>query len=128
MEHPTGKFSSALDAMTDAVTRLRALPDWKTFITFTAQGMGRREDSYAFSEVRILGDRLDFGSIAPDAIELSRMAGLSANALTHAGSGYVAVGLAPKQMAQLLDTFFRHYGGIRPFPDEGEDYAVGVEW
>jgi hypothetical protein len=32
------------------------------------------------------------------------------------------------QVALILDAIFRHHFGIRPFPDEGDDYAVGAEW
>jgi hypothetical protein len=31
-------------------------------------------------------------------------------------------------VAQILDAIFREHFGIRPFPDEGDDYAVGAEW
>ena len=27
-----------------------------------------------------------------------------------------------------LDAIFRHHFGLRPFADEGDDYAVGAEW
>jgi len=37
MEHPTGEFDSALDAMEDAVGRLRELNGWDQWITFCAQ-------------------------------------------------------------------------------------------
>jgi hypothetical protein len=46
MEHPSGDFETAVDAMADAIKRLRALPEWDKWITFHAQGMGSRVDSY----------------------------------------------------------------------------------
>src|SRR5690349_15208629 len=128
MEHPTSQFSNVLDAMTNAITRLRALPDWNDWITFRAQGMGYRLDSYAFFEVRLLGDQLDVGDTTFDTKHISIVAGLPPGSLTRAHSNYVASGLTPRQLAQLLDALFRHHGGIKPFPDEGDDYAVGAEW
>jgi hypothetical protein len=52
MEHPSDEdFLSPIDAMADAITRLRALPEWKDWITFQAQGMGPRVDSYHFANI-----------------------------------------------------------------------------
>src|ERR1700723_125684 len=44
MEHPSGEFETAVDAMADAIKRLRALPSWEKWINFNAQGMGHRVD------------------------------------------------------------------------------------
>ena len=42
------------------------------------------------------------------------------------------IGLPPQntdeQTAAFLDTLFRTQLGVRPFDDEGDDYAVGAEW
>ena len=128
MEHPTGDFSNALDAMTDAITRLRALPDWSAWIAFSAQGMGHGPDSYAFSEVRLLGNQLDIGDTSLDIATVCRAAALPSSSLTVSDSYYVAPSLSPRQAAQLLDAIFRLHGHIKPFPDEDDDYAVGAEW
>src|SRR5215469_15402064 len=61
MEHPTGDFKSAVDAMEDAVHRLRGLKNWDKWIAFNAQGEGSEPESEAFAEVRMLQDKLDVG-------------------------------------------------------------------
>src|SRR5437868_12622246 len=53
LEHPTGEFKTAVDAMANAIERLRALPQWKDWITFSAQGMGSRTDSYHSAEIQM---------------------------------------------------------------------------
>jgi len=62
MEHPTGDFKSAVDAMADAIKRLRALPEWNDWITFCAQGMGHDEDSEQHAEIRMRRDELQLES------------------------------------------------------------------
>lgn len=52
MEHPTGEYASALDAMEAAIVRLRALTEWHGWITFCAQGEGSSPESVHFAEVR----------------------------------------------------------------------------
>ena len=42
MEHPSGDFETAVDATADAIKRLRALPEWRNWITFCAQRYGRQ--------------------------------------------------------------------------------------
>lgn len=128
MEHPTGDFDNALEAMTDAVTRLRALPDWSAWITFAAQGMGHRPESYEFSEVRLLGTALDVGDSPLDIASVCSAAAIPESCLALSGSHYVASALTPRRTAQLLDAIFRTHGHIKPFPDEDDDYAVGAEW
>ena len=59
MEHPTGDFNSAVDAMADAIKRLRALPEWNDWITFCAQGAGHDEDSDHLAEIRMRRDELE---------------------------------------------------------------------
>ncbi len=51
--HPSGDFETAVDAMADAIKRLRALPEWDKWITFQAQGEGGRVDSYHFAAIRM---------------------------------------------------------------------------
>lgn len=128
MEHPTGDFDNAIEAMADAVTRLRALPRCDEWITFTAQGIGSRPDSFVFSEVRILGTALDLGDIPLDIATACKVAALPESCISFTGSHYVVSELTPLQTAQLIDAIFRTHGHIQPFPDEDDDYAVGAEW
>src|SRR4051812_41992680 len=74
MEHPTGEFDNAIAAMENAVTRLRSLPNWEQWITFSAQGEGHSEDSYEFAEVRMLRDKLDVGSKPLDVPHITQAA------------------------------------------------------
>jgi hypothetical protein len=60
MQHPSGEFDTAVDAMADAIKRLRALPEWEKWITFNAQGMGARVSSYHFSAIRMRQGEISF--------------------------------------------------------------------
>jgi hypothetical protein len=130
MEHPTGDFDSAVEAMEDAVRRLRKLPYWEQWITFGAQGDGGcsdSADSYQFAEIRMLGDKVDVGDGQLDVAHVVRAAGTGASSLVTDGAHY-SVAASPREVSRLLDAIFRHHFGIRPFADEGDDYAVGAEW
>src|SRR5215813_3748757 len=81
MEHPTGDFDSAVAAMEDAVRRLRELPKWERWLTFSAQGEGHRPESYEFAEVRILRDKLDVGDRALDVPQIIRASRTGASSL-----------------------------------------------
>jgi hypothetical protein len=131
MEHPSGKDSrTAVEAMAEAITRLRALPQWDDWITFSAQGMGGRLDSYHFAALRMRKEEIE--PEEPLAIDLdlvARRAQVPRAYLAKVGKRTYSVGRAtPKQTARVLDTIFRRYLGIRPHTGEGNDYAVGAEW
>ena len=127
MEHPTGEFKSAVDAMTDAITRLRALPKWNDWITFSAQGMGHDEDSELHAEVRLRNDELQVDEPV-DAERVSQHAGVPRSRLAAVGANYSIAEASPAEAARILDAIFRNDLGIRPFPDQRDDYAVGAEW
>ena len=71
MEHPTGQYGSALEAMEAAISRLRALPEWNRWITFCAQGEGESPEGVHFAEVRLLSDILETG-VSIDLAEFSK--------------------------------------------------------
>ena len=127
MEHPSGEFETCLAALASAVTRLRALPKWEEWIIFGAQGEGARPESYHFAEIRMLGDTLDVGEAPLDIAKILKKAQAGNASLEPQGSHYVLTA-SPKECARILDAIFRHHLGIRPFADEGDDYAVGAEW
>jgi hypothetical protein len=122
MEHPTGDF----EAMEDAVTRLRKLPKWEQWITFSAPGEGHGPDSYQFAEVRMLADKLEVGDKPLDVARVVQAARTGAS-LVADGAHYSVAAASPREVAQLLDAIFRHHFHIRPFADEDDDYAVGAE-
>ena len=128
MEHPTGDFDSALDAMEDAVKRLRKLSNCDRWITFSAQGEGNTPDSYEFADVRILRDRLDAGDRPLDIARIVQAAHAGPASLVAEGKQYSVATASPREVAQILDAIFRHHFGLRPFADEDDDYAVGAEW
>ena len=128
MEHPTGHFDSAVEAMEYAVRILRASPKLEKWISFTAQCEGTRPDSYEFAEVRMLHDRLDVGEKPLDVAQIVQVARTGATSLVTDGAHYSVAAASPKEVAKILDAIFRHHFGIRPFPDEDDDYAVGAEW
>src|SRR3954471_17558302 len=87
MEHPSGEFESAVDAMADAIKRLRALPQWNDWITFCAQGMGPREDTYHMAEIRMRRDELELDEPL-DVKAITKLAGVSESALRSYGANY----------------------------------------
>jgi len=127
MEHPTGKFATAVEAMTDAIQRLRMLPEWNNWITFCAQGAGLREDSFYFGEIRMCRDTIDPGT--PIDIQLiTEGAQTQASSLAGHDGVYQLSDTTPLEAARILDSIFRHHLNIRPFAQEGNDYAIGAEW
>jgi hypothetical protein len=127
MEHPSGEFDSAVEAMADAITRLRALPDWNDWITFCAQGMGSREDTYHMAEIRLRRDEMELDEPL-DAKDITRFAGVPERALQPIGANYSFHEASPNEAAQVMNAIFRNVLGIRPHTGEGDDYAIGAEW
>lgn len=128
MEHPTGQHATAIDAMEAAIIRLRSLPNRDRWITFCAQGEGGSPDSIHLAEVRVLLDILETEGPV-NVAEITRLARVPRSALAEAGKARYSIASAnPREAAQILDALFRYQLGIRPFPDEGDDYAVGAEW
>ena len=66
--------------------------------------------------------------LSPDAKQKIQTVHAAANSLVADGAHYLLTAASPREVAQLLDAIFRHHFGIRPFPDENDDYAVGAEW
>jgi hypothetical protein len=129
MEHPIGDFGSAVDAMEDAVTRLRQLSNWDRWITFSAQGQGGRVDSYEFFDVRMLGDKIDVGDEPLEIARIVQAARTSESSLAAAGAHYSVAAASPQEVAHILDAIFRHHFGLRLHDDRTrEDYPVGAEW
>ena len=128
MEHPTGDFGSAKEAMGDAIARLRRVAEWPGPIVFSAQGYGGKPDTYQFVEVRLLKDSLSVDQAPLDLVEIRAAAKVGARAIVPLGSEYSIVAATPSEVASILDAIFRGHFGLQPFPDEGDDYAVGAEW
>jgi hypothetical protein len=127
MEHPMGQFKSAVEAMADAIKRLRALPEWNDWITFCAQGMGHDEDTDHFAEIRMRKDELELDQPL-DIESVIQRAGVPRSSLIAAGANYSVASASPAEAARVLDAIFRHCLGIRPHADEADDYAIGAEW
>lgn len=127
MEHPSGEFDSAIEAMADAIRRLRALPDWNDWITFRAQGMGHREDSYTMAEIRMRRAELELDEPL-DVKGITKLAGVPERALKSIGTNYSVREASPDEAAQVMNAIFRDALGIRPHTGEGDDYAIAAEW
>lgn len=125
---PSVGFDNAVSAMTDAVTRLRALVVWDHWIVFVAQGVGHKPGEYHFAEIRMLGHRLDLGRRRVDTAGIIRAARTEAASLVVEGDYYSVAAASPPEVARLFDSIFRLHFGIRPFPGDGNDYPVGAEW
>ena len=131
MEHPSDKDETAVDAMADAVDRLRRLQSWDRWITFSAQGQGGRVDSYHFAELKLLGDRIDAGEFVLDADKALRAAALDNEGVevSRSQEGHIVLRkFSPRQVAVFMDALFRGQLGIRSHDGEGDDYAVGADW
>ena len=129
MEHPSGDFETAVDAMADAIKRLRVMPEWNNWIKFTAQGVGARVDSYHVAEIRMWQNELNVEKPADIDVELvTSRANVPKSSLSKNGDFYSIADALPIQAARVMDVIFRHYLGIRPHIGEGDDYAVGAEW
>lgn len=132
MEHPSGEYKSAVDAMAAAIKRLRALPDWNNcWITFCAQGVGHREDSDHMAEIRMRRDELELDESLDESLDVAsvtRLAGVAPSSLTAVGGNYSVAQASPADAARVMDAIFRHSMGIRPHAGEGNDYAIGAEW
>ncbi len=126
MEHPSGEFETAEDAMANAIQRLRSLPEWNDWITFCAQGMGSRVDSYHMAEIRMRQDEIELNTVV-DVELITRLAGVPTSCLIKHGDNYSIGGASPDQSARVLNDIFRHHMGIRPHTGEGDDYAIGIE-
>jgi hypothetical protein len=124
MEHPTGQFDSAVDAMADAIDRLRKLSVWEEWITFCAQGSGGNENSYKCYNIRVLKNliQVDDGEIS-----IKVVCGGDPNILVRDGSGYLVRSITPREMALLFDSIFKKHYDLKLFRDE-PDYPVGAEW
>jgi len=129
MAHPSGDFETAVDAMADAIARLRALPEWDKWIIFHAQGMGGRLDSYHFAAIRMRQGEIAFEKpLDVDIQEVTKQAGVPESCISKAEGGYSVTNATPIQAARVMDVIFRQYLGIRPHTGEGNDYAIGAEW
>ena len=82
----------------------------------------------AFANNSWIGTLLDAGGKPLDIPRLIQAAHTGASSLVADGAHYSVAAASPREVAQILDAIFRHHFGMRPFPDEDDDYAVGAEW
>jgi hypothetical protein len=129
MEHPTGEYNNALEAIASAIKRLYKLKKWDKWITFSAQGKGSSPESYHVESVHMLGHTFDVGDHKIDLNAILQFAGLNDdNLLVTIENGKISfLKATPDQLAKFLDSLFRKGLDICPF-DDADDYAVGAEW
>lgn len=130
MEHPTGKFPSALKAITWAMQRLQPYDFGDRWITFSGQGQGATPDDIEFADVPYQNRTFDLRGQTLDIAALMDSAHLDALRLTVTVDehGYVNLPNAtPDELARFLDTVFQQHFSIKPFDGDG-DYSVGAEW
>lgn len=128
MEHPTGQFTNALDAISDAIERLSKYVKQDKWITFCGQGQGTQPDSYNMIDILVRGRSVDIGERHVDLKQVLSHASLDGTKLGVVNdNGIIELPLAnTRQFAEFIDAIFYHLG-VRPFEDE-DDYAVGAEW
>jgi len=130
LEFPSNEdFESEAKAMEEAIARLRSLPEWKDWISFNAQGMGHRVDSYRLAQIQMRAEKIKLERPIPLDLDLvAQLAHVPRSYLSQIGEGLYSVGQAtPEQTARILDTIFRQYLGIHPQSGE-ENYQFAVEW
>lgn len=128
MEYPSGELETSVEAMADAIKRLRALPSWERWITFRAQGMGGRVDSYQFAAIRMRQGEIAFEKrLDVDVQKVTKVAGVPESCLSKTEDGYSVAKATPIQAARIMDVIFRQYLGIRPHTGQGDEYAIGAE-
>ncbi|MGA9668731.1 MAG: hypothetical protein WBQ94_05955 [Terracidiphilus sp.] len=126
MEHPTGQFTTAVEAMADAIQRLRALSEWNDWITFCAQGAGQHENSYHLGEIRMRRGLIDTST--PFSIEsVAKAAHVHTSNIVGQDGVYQLSGATSLEGARIIDSIFRNHLKIRPHADQGNDYAIGAE-
>ena len=130
MEHPTGKFATALEAITSAMKRLQSADHQGKWITFSGQGRGSRPDSDHIEDVPYRDHTFNLRGQSLDIDGIMGFAGLDRSEVEVEtdDEGMVTLpGATPEQLARFLDAIFRKHFGIKPHEGEN-DYAVGAEW
>jgi len=130
MEHPTGEFDTAFQAIRSAMQRLDQMDMGDRWIDFCGQGQGANPELTQIESVLFNGRSFD---LSGQTVDLKTI--LASTGLTPAGTkvetspdGKITLPDAnPEQLARFLDALFQKHFGIKPFKDE-EDYSVGAEW
>ena len=130
LEHPTGAFDSALQAITDAMERLESMEVGDRWITFSGQGQGHTSDAYNVEDVPFRRGTFDLKGQTLDLVSLCELASLDRSKIaihTDTEDRITLENATPDELARFLDAVFRGHFGIKPFDGE-DDYAVGAEW
>ena len=130
MEHPTGQFDTAIQAIRSAMQRLDQMDMATRWIDFCAQGQGATPESIQIETVPFNGRTFDLRGETIDPKSILDSTGLTLAGVVAETScdGKITLSNAtPEQLALFLDALFQKHFGIQPFPDE-QDYAVGAEW
>ena len=128
MEHPSGEFETAVDAMADAIERLRALREWDEWISFHAQGAGSRVGSYHCAVIKMCRGQIAFEQqLKLHTRKVTKRAAVPEMCLNESDCGYSIETATPHEAARIMDVIFREHLGIRPYDGEGDDYAIGAD-
>ena len=130
MEHPTGQFDNALQAICSAMKRLDRMDMGDRWIEFCAQGQGAAPELTQCESIQFNNRTFSLSDQNVDLKPILDSAGLTQKigSVQTSHDGKITLPDAtPEQLAVFLDTLFRKHFGIKPFEDEG-DYAVGAEW
>lgn len=130
MEHPTGEFSTALEAITSAFTRLESCDMANRWIVFSGQGQGSHSEAYFIADVRYLDRTFDVGEASVNFVAVLSQAGIDPSLVGFeqlAGGSVKLANAKLRELALFLNSLFTSQLGVRPFDGE-DDYAVGAEW
>lgn len=127
VEHPSGEFDSAVDAIAEAFRRIRA-SESSGSIFLCGQGQGSREGSTQVVEVSYRAGTFHFEEAVPDALDYATAAGINPSHvdIRENGASVRVVDESPERLALFLDSAFRLHFRVRPFDGE-DDYAFGAE-
>lgn len=126
LEYPDGVHRHVRDALASAVRRLRATQSNRWAI-LSAEGQGAGPATSRFAEVRVLGDLVASDQVRLDPVLAMEGAGLQ-HAVPPSGEGFLLAGLSAEQAARVLHAVFMWQLGVTPFPEDGDDFGLTVEW
>lgn len=130
MEHPTGEFSCAMQAIHSAMVRLDKTDMGEHWLEFCAQGQGASPVQIQCESVLFNNRTFDLSGQTVDLELIMNSSGLrdaGVTVVTGSNGNITLAKATPEQLTDFLDTLFKLHFGIKPFEDT-RDYSVGAEW
>lgn len=128
VEHPGGDFDTAVDAITQAIARIRDPAFAGRTISLSAQGSSGGSEASSFASIQWRDGTFTFAEPVAELDALCRAAGMAPTEFTvdRRNCTLTAPTVDAPRLAGLIDRIFRTRFDIRPFAGE-TDYAFGAE-